>query len=63
MMQEIGSWLVAGLIWAASGLLYWLIADQMIGHSERMLAERLTLGIMIGLAIQVIRRLRQQVWA
>jgi len=41
-----------------SGVLYWLIADQTFGVGTSTLAERLMIGAMVGLALQVVRRLR-----
>ncbi len=60
MAQEIGSWLAAGLLGALGGMIYWLIADQMLGIVHGSLTERLAVGTMVGMAVQVVRRLQNE---
>ena len=58
MMHEARLWLGAGLLGMLSGVLYWLVADQALGIGTSTLTERLVVGAMVGLALQVVRRLR-----
>ena len=55
---EAAYWLRAGVLGAAGGVLYWLLADQVLGITHGLLVERIMVGVMAGLAFQVVQRLR-----
>ena len=57
-LWEAAYWLRAGVMGVTGGALYWLLADQVLGIGHGLLMRRTVVGVMAGLALQVVQRLR-----
>ena len=58
MSQQIKPWLLTGVVGVTGGLLYWAVANRLLGLTQSSLVEHLVLGAVVGIAVQAFSRFR-----
>ena len=58
MPQQIRPWLLTGAMGVTGGLLYWAVANRLLGLTQSSLVEHLVVGAMVGIAVQAFSHFR-----